>query len=774
MSAPVTAEPFYVISRSPSHYDWEMSKFVHSHSSWKTKRSMGSGLDFPGMIQEFLYPKGPNACLSRICYKTRHYRGLDRSFGFKIRNNLRLDDPNSKSSLAQKATICKDQTNSFEVYSLKFGVVQEYGRIAQRLVDFLERALRLRITEIVLDFITDRDEKHWLFNMKALRVVCPDREVFKALQEKRENKNELSCSVYCKLCGLIFKKDEASKTLTYKLLWEFARHLKKRGGKLKNLDLNHSSTRPCRVCDLCYMVVVSEHELIELEQQFALAQNVPIKDPFIRVPLEKKAKHRPALLGEILNQWRLMVFAQTLSFEDSQDKIEELRLVNKKIFFQIKLANIKSVFEICLQRGQQQYGRRVYQMKILRIFYFFSETKSIGHFLEDSELQFRLTLSKDFNNYLAHGSTRSFRNFENERTSGQKHASTVYMFFDDASIATLKCMLGLVCDRNHDTGSMNLYKFHGIYFPNQDFYNCNIFPLEWLEVFADDGVLREETEDWEDSAKKSGKVGQKYTPFCTGNELRKMLEGKVRIRTTSLRRLKSPLSAFPKTHHGKKGRLATGGIRQRGVQTGQAHFHRRAQSNKLIDLSKAGGGRKSSGGSVFPQIMSSNLLQKSEINSEKIQHQKRVSELKSKNKASAQRKSMFPKPSQTLGSGFSKGSFYRKRASRENCEPGNKISTLPSHQTNPTTDISTNSFMFRVDADEHSQSPQAKGARETPARQAVRTDSDLKAQNLISGFNQQFRVSRFDAGTVKTQTKEKQAPESSFEEPEEISEEGRI
>jgi hypothetical protein len=186
-------------------------------------------------------------------------------------------------------------------------------------------------------------------------------------------------------------------------------------------------------------------------------------------------------------------------------------------------------------------------MKILRIFYFFSETKNIEKFLEDSELQFRLTTSKDFNNYLAHGSTRSFRNFENERTSGQKHAATVYMFFDDASIATLKCMLGLVCDRNHDTGSMNLYKYHGIYFPNQDFYNCNIFPLEWLEVFAEDGILREETKDWEENDKKNGEVSQKYTPFCTGNELRKMLEGKVRIRTASLRRIGSPYDASRKT-----------------------------------------------------------------------------------------------------------------------------------------------------------------------------------------------------------------------------------
>lgn len=523
-----------MIGRSPGRNDWELSKFVYTASSWQAKRSISSGLDYPSLIQEFLYPKGNHACLSRICYKTKHYQGLDRSYGFRIRNKIKLTDNSSKYSQAQKASICKDQMDSFEIYTLKYGVVEEFGVIAQRLVDFLERALRLRITEIVLDFITDQNNQHWMFNMKSLRVVYPNKEVSRALQEKRENKNELSCSVYCKLCGLIFKKDEASKTLTYKLLWEFARHLKKRGGKLKNLDLNHSSTRPCRVCDLCYMVVVSEHELIELEQQFALAQNVPIKDPFIRVPLEKKAKHRPALLNEILNQWRLMIFAQTLSFEKENDNIQKMGLLNQTIFFQIKLANIKSVFQIILKNKEERFGRNFYQMKILRIFYFFSETENIAKFLEDSEIQMRLTYTQDFNNYIAHGSTRSFRNFQNERISGQKHSATLYMFFDDTSIGTLNCMFGLVCDGSHDTGSMNLYKSNGIYFPNQDFYNCNIFPLEWLEVFAENGKLSLEThDDKEDSSENN--IQQKYTPFCSGNELRKMLEGKVRIRSNNLK-----------------------------------------------------------------------------------------------------------------------------------------------------------------------------------------------------------------------------------------------
>lgn len=77
--------------------------------------------------------------------------------------------------------------------------------------------------------------------------------------------------------------------------------------------MNHCSTRPARVCNLCYMLIVAEHEvennkfielliifflsqLIEIEQQFARTQNVPIKDAIIRVPMDIAPKHRPALL----------------------------------------------------------------------------------------------------------------------------------------------------------------------------------------------------------------------------------------------------------------------------------------------------------------------------------------------------------------------------------------------------------------------------------------------------------------------------------------------
>jgi hypothetical protein len=125
---------------------------------------------------------------------------------------------------------------------------------------------------VVFDFIQDSEGRAWVINMKAIRLeTAISMNEIQGVGEGKKTLDQLTCSVYCKLCGIIFKKDDASKVLTYKLLWELVQHLKKRNKYLTNIKVSHSSTRPCRVCDVCYMLVVGEHELVEIEQKFAMA-----------------------------------------------------------------------------------------------------------------------------------------------------------------------------------------------------------------------------------------------------------------------------------------------------------------------------------------------------------------------------------------------------------------------------------------------------------------------------------------------------------------------
>lgn len=42
---------------------------------------------------------------------------------------------------------------------------------------------------------------------------------------------------------------------------------------------------------------------------------------------------------------------------------------------------------------------------------------------------------------------------------------------------------GLVCDGQYNTENLNLFKFNGIYFPDENFYNSDPFPNEWMEMY---------------------------------------------------------------------------------------------------------------------------------------------------------------------------------------------------------------------------------------------------------------------------------------------------
>lgn len=90
----------------------------------------------------------------------------------------------------------------------------------------MEKLLLVRIEKIYVDFIVGIDDTVYFTNVKWIGLK--DSIILKQLNLDNES---LTCTVYCKLCGMIYKKDEVSKNLTYKLLHELVSHLKKRTRK---------------------------------------------------------------------------------------------------------------------------------------------------------------------------------------------------------------------------------------------------------------------------------------------------------------------------------------------------------------------------------------------------------------------------------------------------------------------------------------------------------------------------------------------------------------
>lgn len=63
------------------------------------------------------------------------------------------------------------------------------------------------------------------------------------------------------------------------MLYDLRQNLCKWGiFKFEHLDQFLDRKGTCKVCDTCYLLIVSEHELMEIEKLYALALSIPIDD----------------------------------------------------------------------------------------------------------------------------------------------------------------------------------------------------------------------------------------------------------------------------------------------------------------------------------------------------------------------------------------------------------------------------------------------------------------------------------------------------------------
>ncbi|EGR33878.1 hypothetical protein IMG5_033670 [Ichthyophthirius multifiliis] len=545
-----------IILRGQASPDYLLSQNIFQVKTLGEKRSSSSDGGSNSFEQRYIYSRPMKATVLRLVFHTKNSQSTNANYAFRIQNLVEIFDPDTKISVNHKACISSVRQNTFVVQNVKGQGLKEYEQQAESLVIFLEKNNQIRIKQIVLDFMQDLEGKIWLISMKSILAenTISMEQIIAKKANKQKTLDQLTCSVYCKLCGIIFKKDDVSKVLTYKLLWELVQHLKKRNLPLKNIKVSHSSTRPCRVCNLCYMLVVGEHELIEIEQKFARAQNIPLYDAVIRVPIDKKPKHRPALLSEKLCQWRLIFYISEISNIGIDQNIDF-----KNLYFQYKLHNFRTSFKI--QVGDQvnndtQKKNRLYSgdsklsgqtqqrknstlknnqlddlgfhnqqikhysqlnLNHIRVHYFFSEDLNIDKFLKETQIKVRLCQGPDWNAFLAEGTSKTISHFKNKDKSGQRHSSQVLLFFENAKYCVLKINTGLVYDGEYNTGKLNLQKYNDVYFPDENFYNCNPFPDEWMEMFDPSYVTRKnEMEDQEGT--------EKYSPKCTKAELNKMID----------------------------------------------------------------------------------------------------------------------------------------------------------------------------------------------------------------------------------------------------------
>ena len=182
-----------------------------------------------------------------------------------------------------------------------------------------------------------------------------------------------SALIYWKLWKCAFKPEEMQKIVTMKMLSKLRSHYNKRGiFKFDHFTRFKDTKRTWKVCDLCYRIVIAEHELIRTEEKFARLQGIPIDDLSKEKVIVANDTHITSdVFKWKLKQWRLMFYLDIIK-EIQLDKIVSYFKPKNGIYIQFMFANNITKFQIkyehLLTKIDEEIDVKVKKKKYLRSF----------------------------------------------------------------------------------------------------------------------------------------------------------------------------------------------------------------------------------------------------------------------------------------------------------------------------------------------------------------------------------------------------------------------
>ena len=276
-------------------------------------------------------------------------------------NKIKIDEKefNYKYSLQRRWTLMMGVRNSFDLYVSKKGGAnqREYESIAQQIIGFITKIFKIRISKIVLDFIQDENKIIYLVNIPSFKVDRYERilEISKGIEVESKPRltpseifEDKSALVYWKLCKIAFLKNEVSRIVTMKMISELRGHYNKRGiFKFDHFTKFKDTKRSCKVWELCYMIVIAEHELMKTEFKYATALGIPVDENKIdKIKAPKINSHKSEEFRNKLKQWRIFYYLDSL-YEVDMSSIEKLkRSSSQSLYIQLKMFEYITKFEI--------------------------------------------------------------------------------------------------------------------------------------------------------------------------------------------------------------------------------------------------------------------------------------------------------------------------------------------------------------------------------------------------------------------------------------------
>jgi len=407
----------------------------------------------------------------------------------------------------QLTTLNTADENSFNIYIMSGEAVGPYEFYANQIVKYVQKWFKVLFKTIVVDFMKDERGIIYFLGVKAfdlLKEPIVDPKAMPISLIKNDNYKKFYKTWTCRLCLLPYPRNKITKTVTFKLLYRLKENLKKRGfNYFEHINNNiYSESQTCRVCDLCYALLVTEQELMEMQGTIALCNNIEIpseetlnegnKTPEGLVKAPQKYK--------TLTQWRIMFYFlkfyfmdyEKFPFEDGSQLPDNATPQEKKkgkTNYKLYISIFNQKIGIPIFTEMKQFlSKSEVELNTSKIFYFFSsESSAVKQILRNEEVDFRIVLNDKYNEPLAQCKTCCFNNYEDSFKDKPMTTKKILNFFSDY-IQHFKCQmyLGLINDGIVQTENLPMYCHklpNPIYLTDLNYYSYHTLPNDWYELY---------------------------------------------------------------------------------------------------------------------------------------------------------------------------------------------------------------------------------------------------------------------------------------------------
>jgi len=255
------------------------------------------------LFQRYICPRaGAKASIFRVAW-----RDTMGCFGVCLINNSTAEELRAAGQdLSAQWTVSMERPGSVHVFELRT-VPSEAATIAERVAKFTQNFFRIRLKQLVVDVVQDRDGRFLFLQVKgftahdggpgspvagegsgANRKLNAAKSMSTLLDWRRGtvdfkegvgNKvQESGLESFCRMCQCLHPVAKLKKKMTVKMMLETEHHLRKRGLELFHVKRPKQDklTQQFNVCELCWSLYRAEAELQRTEMQVAHAVHIDV------------------------------------------------------------------------------------------------------------------------------------------------------------------------------------------------------------------------------------------------------------------------------------------------------------------------------------------------------------------------------------------------------------------------------------------------------------------------------------------------------------------